>query len=273
MPLLLAVLLAAAPAEPAPKAVVLLGGYQTLGVDAKSVTELEKAIATALASRPVELVPAAETEKLRKGLGLCGEDAACLASVGERASARWVLGYGAGKVGSAVLVNLVLVNVESGKSVASAGTKAEAKAMAATAAPLVDELLKNVELVPKPVVAVEPPPPPPPPTPQKDAPTTTVLVVAPDPNPPPVVVEQGRPMKRAAIGAGIGTGVFLLATIVLGLAAAGNYNQINGKPPSDTRDAAVRSQPALNIAGDTMLGVTVAAGAATVVFAVLDAAR
>ncbi len=272
MPLLLAVLLVAAPADPPPKAVVLLGGYQTLGVDPKQVAELEKALVAALASRPVTLVAAEEANKVKKGLGLCGEDAACLASVGERAGARWVIGYGAGKVGASVLVNLLLVDVETGKSVATAGTKSEAKSMPTTAAPLIDELLKNVALVPKVAEAPEQPPTPPP---SSDAPTTTVLVVAPEPQPAPVVVaqEKGRPMKAAAIGAGIGAGVFLLTTVVLGLAAAGNYQQLTNKPPGVDRDRLVGTQNSVNAAGDVMLGVSLALGAATVVFAALDAGR
>lgn len=263
---------AAALAAETPKPLVLVGGYQTLGVDAKQVGELESALRTAMAARPVQLTPPEEADKYKKGLGLCGEDAACLGSVGERAGAKWVLGYGAGKVGASVLVNLLFVEVATGKTVATAGTKVEANRLAGTAAPLMDELLKNVVLAP-PVVPVPPPPPTPPPS---DAPTTTVLVVAPDPAPAPVQVvaeEKGRPFRRAAIGVGIGAGVFLLSTVVLGLIAGSNYTALSKEGPGKTRDDLFSKQGTYNAVADTMLGVTLACAAATVVFSVMDASR
>lgn len=260
---------AAFAADAPPKAVVLVGGYQTLGVDSKQVAELEQALREALGSRPVQLVPQADADKFKKGLGLCGEDAACIGSVGDRAGARWVLGYGAGKVGASALVSLLWIDVLTGKTVATAGSKVAAKALASAAAPLVDELLKNVVLEQPVVVA----PPPPPPTPPADAPTTTVLVVAPPAAAPPPVVEKGRPMRTAAIGTGVATGVFAIATVFLGLVAGSNYNDLSSKPLGMDRNNAIARQSAFNTAGDAVLGVTLAAAAATVVFMVMDSAR
>ncbi|MBS1152860.1 MAG: hypothetical protein H6Q89_4558 [Myxococcaceae bacterium] len=159
-------------AEPA-QSVVLVGNYQALGVDAKRVTELEQALRAALGSQPVKLVSLEETEKIRRGLALCGEDAACVGSVGERAGARWVLGYGAGKVGGSVLVNLLWVDVVRGKTVSTASRKVAAAALPTVAGALVEEVLKDVVLV-EPVQ----PEPPPPPLPAPPTPPPAVLVPA-----------------------------------------------------------------------------------------------
>jgi hypothetical protein len=247
--------------EPNP---VLVGNYQSLGVDPKQVTQLEQALRRALDSQPVTLVSLEETDRVRRGLALCGEDAACVASAGERAGARWVLGYGAGKVGKDVLVNVLWVDVVRGKTVGTASRRVSAAAMPTIAGALVEEALKDVVLLPEPT----PPPPVPPP-----APPPVALVPETPVNPPPAHVEvvsaPPRPMRNAAIGTGIMTALFTGSTIALGVKANENYQALS-KAPINARGDLIRQQNGLNVGADVLLGLSIAAGATTVILIVLD---
>lgn len=254
-----------AAAEPAPS-LVLIGGYQALGVDAKQLAELEKSLRAAVSALPVKPIAADEAEKMKKGLAACGEDAACLAASGERVGARWVLGHGVAKVGAALLVNLLWVDVQKGKTVATASKRVTPAELASAGGALVAGLVKDLELVPP---AEPPPPPPPPPTPPP-AVLTPVAESAPPP-PPEVVAPKGHALRNAAIGTGVVTGAGAIAAVVLGVLARSNYQAL-AATQVDMRAEGARRQGTLNLGADLALGVGVAAAATTVVLIVINQA-
>src|SRR5262249_23930428 len=59
-------------------------------------------------------LPPAETEKTARSATMCGEDGACLSTVGQRSGARWVLAIGIGKVGATLLITAIFVDVAKG---------------------------------------------------------------------------------------------------------------------------------------------------------------
>jgi hypothetical protein len=252
----------AAAAEPA-RSVVLVGNYEALGVSPKQIAELEQALRTAMASRPVTLVSPEETDKVRRSLSQCAEDAACVGSAGERAGARWVLGFGAGKVGSSVLVSVIWVDVVLGKSVGSARRKVPPAAMVTAAKDLLTEALKGVVLE----VPPEPPPTPPPsvlvpPVASSEPRTASAPAEA-------VVAAPSHGLRNAAIGAGVATAVFTASTVVLGVLAQSNYSQLVKTANAD-RGPAIKRQTNLNTGADASLGLALTAATTTVIFVLLN---
>src|SRR5450432_4169907 len=97
---------------------VLVTSYQSLGVDSSSLPKLAEGFRLGAARPGLEAMSAEASDETGRAATMCGEDAACLATVGQRSGARFVLAYGIGKVGSALLVSAIFIDVATGKELA-----------------------------------------------------------------------------------------------------------------------------------------------------------
>ncbi|MBK7862785.1 MAG: hypothetical protein IPJ65_30085 [Archangiaceae bacterium] len=227
---------------------LLVAPYQALGVDAATVTALTEAFRLAPDATRFAALPAAESEKVTRSAMMCGEDGACLATIGQRSNARWVLAFGIGKVGSALLVTAVFVDVTAGKELMR-GSRRVPEGGAdwiSTARSLADEVVRP---------PVEP------------------LVVQ-------VPVEVVKPQKTHkwrpwAFAGGTATVVFTGLTTLLSLIAWGNYNALTKAASSGTTSAMVPSlataQRGYNAWADTALSLTLVSGAVWLLFSFLEA--
>ena len=240
--------------------------YQALGVDASRVEGWSTALRGASLQRGFRTASSEVTAPLRRAAAMCGEDAICLATLGRRAEARWVVGVGLGKVGSSVLVNTLLVDTDSGRRHASSSRKValRAKASAAVADALVQELFATIAL---------PSPPTPGPAPPEDAPSAApppapaITGRVPIPRPQTRTWVRPRPLTWAVAGlaAGLGAG-----GVVLGVRAANNFGELPGSAP-EARAGAERRQRSLNLAADACVtGAVVSAAAATLLYFLRD---
>jgi hypothetical protein len=225
---------------------VLVTSYQSLGIDAPLAAEIAADFRRACERPGLQPSPAEDAEKNSRAAVMCGEDAACLATVGQRAGARWVLAHGAGKVGSALLVTALFIDVVTGKEIARGSRRV------ADAAPdwvqvtrgLADEVVKpTVEMAPK-IVEV----------------------------PVRIEVPVEAPPHRLRTWGFISTGVsvaFAVVTGVLGLAAANNYQSLMASDAAHF-DELVKNQRALNGSADTCLGATLLSAGAALMFFLID---
>jgi hypothetical protein len=179
---------------------------------------------------------------------MCGEDASCLSTVGQRSSARWVLAHGVGKVGSALLLSALFIDVTTGKEVARGSRRIAESApdWEAVTRSLADEVVKRPIETPPQIVEVP------------------VRVEVPVPAP-----EKPRRLRTVAwISSGV-TVAFAAITVVLGLLAAGNYQSLQ-KASAAQFDELARNQRLLNGAADTMLAGTVLGIGSSLLFFLLD---
>jgi hypothetical protein len=179
---------------------------------------------------------------------MCGEDAACLSTVGQRANAKYVLAYGVGKVGSSLLVSALFIDVTAGKEI----TRASKRVLD----PNPDWSLVTRELTD---LVVKPPAEP--------------LVVQ---VPVEVRVEVPGPSHRwrtpAFIAVGI-AGAFGVIATILGAVAWGNYgNLINAADGGNTvlYNQLKQGQYGWNGAADGCLIVGILGVAAATIFFILD---
>jgi len=236
--------LAAAPdAAAVPAAQVLVAPYQSLGVEASTVTAVAEGFRWALEAKKLQPLPLAETEKVARSATMCGEDAACLSTVGQRSAARYVLAFGVGKVGSSLLVSAQFVDVSSGKELARSQRRVPDGMVEwnLVASSLADEVVKP---------AVEP-----------------LIVQVPIEVAKPVKPHTFRPWAFVTLGIAAAFGIVSAA---VGLAAWGNYAQLQ-KSPLDNRLR--ESQRGLNASADICLIFSALTGIGSLVFFILDAAE
>jgi hypothetical protein len=247
--LLSAVAIVSAVAGAAERGPLLVVRYQAEGVSATEAAEAQRAIEEAFRARGIGL---AKDEHASKASEMCGEEPACLASLGARAHARWVLAYGIGQVGHRVLTSLVLVDVAEAiiRGRDSRELDREGLGWTREATALAERL--DVDIPVPPV-----PPPPPNLTPQTLPP------------PPPVQVEKpaGDPRLRTYAWVSGGTASALLAgSGIVGLLARSNYQTLEGTEYS-ARPPLISQQHVLNSTGDAMLiGSVVVAGVSATLF-------
>lgn len=225
--------------------------YQGAGAEPDFTARFAEALRGALIARDWPVVDAAETERRQRAAAMCGEDAECLSTLGQRLDARWVLGFGVGRVGSGVMASAVLVDGTVAVKLESTSEQLPSLPAdpTALAARFVDALVKGL----RPPSKLNPPAP--------EVVENPPLVVT---QPPP------RPLRPWAIGTAIGAGALAITGGILAIVARQHYAGLSSVPP-DQRAAADARQSALNASADAVMGTAIAAGVAAVVLFILDA--
>jgi hypothetical protein len=218
------------------------------------VAQYVEALTREVRARGFLVLPASELEKHQRAATMCGEDAECLATVGQRAEAAMVLGVGLGAAGKQFILSALLVGAGQPRAF-SVKRAATALDFAAVAKAAVDDVFAGVrphpiELTPK-VVDLPPPPPP-----GLVEPITVV--------PPP-----SSRLRTPAIVTGVGAGVLALAGGTLTVVAQQHFEGLR-TTPVDRRAAADSTQRTLNVAADVTVGTAIAAGVTSVILFLLD---
>ena len=259
MPLLVLLLaLQASPAEDPND--VLFVSYQGAGRSPELAQRLLASMSQRLPARGFTPRAPSESEKQERAAAMCGEDAECLATLGRRLDADWVVGLGLGAIGKQTLINVLLVNVETGRveqrfsrQLATAALDANTVGADAIQA-LFAGLAPRVKLTPPPapveVTPVEPPP----------------AVVTPVVNAQPAAP---RPVRSAAIGTTVAAGVLAAAGIGLSVGAAAHYGTLAGTAPQQRPDADAL-QRGLNVGADVSVGLATAAAVTAIILFIVD---
>jgi hypothetical protein len=228
--------LAAAP-EP-----LLVAPYQSLGVDSGTVSAISEALRLASDRTRFAALPLAESERVGRSAVMCGEDGPCLATVGQRSNARWVLAFGVGRVGTSLLLTAIFVDVAAGKELMRGSRRISEGTpdWISVAKSLVDEVVKPPA---EPLVVQVP-----------------IEVVKPQ------KTHKFRPGAFTSLGITIALG---LITTGLGLTAWGNYAKLTMSNGA-TYPGLAATQRGLNASADIFLIGTAAAGAAALLFFILD---
>lgn len=230
--LTVSLLLAAAPDT------VLVTSYQTLGVDEQTVAQVVEGFRAACNATQLQALSASESDKMNRSAVMCGEDGACLATVGQRSNARWVLAFGVGKVGSSLLLSAVFVDVKQGREVMNGSRRVPEGApdWAAATKSLADEVVKlPVEAK---IIEVE--------RPQSE--------------------HKLRPWAFTTVGL---AGAFAIISTVVGVAAMGNYGKLKMAGPSEFAQLE-KDQRTLNGSADICLIGAALFGATSLVLFILD---
>lgn len=228
----------------APQQRVLVASFQSLGVEPEVMNRVGDALRMQSTAATWLAIDGAETQRLLRAATMCGEDAECLSTLGQRADAYWVLAWGFGKIGSSYLFTAQLIETPSGRKLSSFNEKLGALPDDATplARRAVGALFKDVT---RPVI-LEPPPPPPSVTLTERrylAPTIAATAVA----------------GAAAISAGIFTGL-----------AASHFSRLTNALSAD-RPSLDRTQRTWNLGADVSFAIAIAAGATALVLFILGA--
>ncbi len=221
---------------------VLVTSYQSLGVDSSTMPKLAEGFRAGATKPPLEAMGAEASDEAGRAATMCGEDAACLSTVGQRTGARYVLAYGVGKVGSALLVSAIFIDVSTGKEIARASQRvAEASPDWAAVTRELSELV------------VKPP-----------AEATVVEVPVYSPERPHRLRTAGFVLVGLTVACGIVSTGF-------GLAALGNYSKLKAETNYAQYATDATAQRTLNGFGDGFLIAGVLGAAVSVVLLVLDA--
>jgi hypothetical protein len=231
------VLLLAGASEP-----VLVASYQSLSVDAPTVAAIAEGFRGAAAKAPLAPMPAAASDKVSRSAAMCGEDAACLATIGQREQARWVLAFGVGKVGSSLLLTAIFVDVSAGKEVMRGSRRVPegASDWALVTSSLADEVVRR--------------------------PVDPVVVQVPFEVVKPVKPHNFRPWAFVTLGVTVAFGV---ASTVIGLYAAGNFQLLKMANASNYTQL-VQTQRGLNGSADSCLIVAALSGLVSITMFILD---
>lgn len=239
---LLALLPALALADPQQR--VLVVSFQSLGVEPEVMNRVGDSLRTESTAASWTALDGAETQKVLRAATMCGEDAECLATLGQRADARWVLAWGFGKVGSSFLFTALVVETPTSAKLASFSEKLPG--VPGDAAPLarraVSALFKDVK---RPLIVEPPPPPPVPVTPERRFVTPSIVAVS-------------------------IAGAATIATVIFGALAATNYPKLTTALSSD-RPSLDATQRRWNLAADASLGLAVVSGATALILFLLGA--
>lgn len=225
--------------------------YQGVGAEPGVVDRLAASLRTEVASRKWTVVSADETDRRERAAAMCGEDVECLATLGQRLDARWVLAFGVGRVGQGFMVSALLIDTKASKRLAEFSERLPA--MPADAGPLSTLAVETLFAGRTPPVKLVP---------------TEVL-------PPPVVVAPPVPahkLRPVAIGTAIGAGALGLGGGALTIVASEHFRALPDAEPG-RRPVADAEQRGLNTAADaTMIGAGVVAAVAVVLF-IIDGAN
>lgn len=243
---LLTLFAAASVAEPAQR--VLVVSYQSVGIEPAVMSRVGASLRSASAAASWSPVDAEETQRILRAATMCGEDLECLATLGQRANARWVLAWGFGKVGSSFLFTSLLVETPTSTKLATfserlPGVPDDASPLAHRA---VQTLLRDVK---RPV----------------DAPTPTPPLVVPEPAP----RAQRRFLPGALTASAVAGAAAIAGGIFSGLAASqfGRLSSANAA----LRPALDATQRTWNLAADVLLGVAIASGVTALILFLVGA--
>jgi hypothetical protein len=237
----------AALAAGSPQALVV--SYQALDVADADVERLASALRAEVDKHAWTALDAAASQKQAKAAAMCGEDADCLATLGQRAGAQWVLAFSAGKVSKGVVVSTLLVEVATGKRKSGSTEKMVTipEDFTNVAQALVDPLFRDV-------------------------PAPVVLTPGPPPEAPPLVAaERSHPLRGAGVGLLVGGGAAGVAGVIISVVAGNRFAALRDVEPAD-RSVAESRQRGLNAAADVTVSVAIAALATGIVFLIADAA-
>ncbi|MCU0695886.1 MAG: hypothetical protein MUC96_05100 [Myxococcaceae bacterium] len=216
---------------------VLVVSFQSLGLSPETMGRVGDTLRTELSAQQWVPIDGAETQRVLRAASMCGEDVECLATLGQRADARWVLAWGFGKIGSSYLFTSLLVETASStkrstftEKVASADADAGPLARSAVSA-----LFQNVSRAAAP-----------------SAETSGRRLLAP-----------------TLASAGVGVAATAL-TVIFGVLAATNYGQLQTALPAE-QARLTGQQRTWNLVADVSLGTAIAAGATALVLFILGA--
>jgi hypothetical protein len=229
----------AAPLEPK----VAVVAYQGVGADPGVVEKLAAALRTEVASRKWDVVSADDTDRKERAAAMCGEDAECLSTVGQRLEARYVVAFGVARVGQGLMVNALFIDAQDSKKLTEFSERLAA--MPEDAGPLAVRVVDALLVGRTPPVKLVP----------VEVPKPQVVILPKEPS---------HPLRPAAIGVAIGAGAAAVAGGVLTGVAASNYSTLSTMPVS-----ADSGQRGLNVAADvTVITAGVAAAVAVVLFVI-----
>jgi hypothetical protein len=231
--------LSASQAEP-----LLVIGYQSLGVDAAIEQKLGTGFRAGSDKPPFTVLGADKSDASARAAVMCGEDAACLATVGQRSGAKYVLAYGVGKVGTSLLVSALFIDVAVGKEIARAS-----KRVLDANGDWIGVTKELADLVVKP-------------------PAEPLVVQVPVPIEVPQKQHRFRTPAFAVLGVAIGLAV---GTTAIGLGAMNNFGKLEAANTVADRQKLAGEQRGWNAAGDTFLVVSILTAAVGVFLLVLDA--
>jgi hypothetical protein len=222
---------------------VLVTGYQSLGVDAVVSVKLGEGFRAGTTRPPLVALGAEKSDESGRAAVMCGEDAACLATVGQRSGARYVLAYGVGKVGSSLLVSALFIDVTAGKEVSRAS-----KRVLDTNADWTAVTKELSDLVVKP-------------------PAAPLVVQVPVPIEVPQKPRRFRTPAIAVLSVALALGVI---TTGIGLGAMGHYGQLQTAGTVADRVRLSNEQRTFNFFGDGFLTLSLVTGAVGLVLFILD---
>jgi hypothetical protein len=226
---------------------VLITSYQSLGVDPVTASKVGDGFRLGTNRPGLVAMAAEESDKTGRAAVMCGEDSACLATVGQRSGAKYVLAYGIGKVGSSLLVSALFIDVTGGREI----TRASKRVL--DTAPdwgLVTRELSDLVVKP---------------------PAEPLVVQVPVPVPVPQKSHKWRTPALISLGIAVAFG---LGSTTFGLLALGNYGTLQTAAAAGDAgkySTAVANQKGLNGGADALWIVGIAAVAVAVVFFILDA--
>ncbi|MFT3837426.1 MAG: hypothetical protein QM723_10570 [Myxococcaceae bacterium] len=215
--------------------------FEGLGVEPTVVEKVAEALRAQVGKRHFTVLGAEQTRSRQRAAAMCGEDVECLATLGQRLEAQYVVAFGLGKVGDGAMFTSLVVDVAKSKKVQEyserlPGFPADPEPMALRAvSTLFVDLTPGAKLTPK-------------------------------EQPPGLAATQtGYKLRPYAYGFTAGAGAFAIAGAVLTVMAQQSFSKLPEVKPSD-RPGADSSQRTLNLAADITMSV---AGVAAVVALVL----
>ncbi len=227
-----------------PQQRVLVASFQSLGVEPEVMTRVGDALRAESTAATWRAIDGAETQRLLRAATMCGEDAECLSTLGQRADAHWVLAWGFGKLGSSYLFTAQLVETPTGKKLSAFSEKLTA--LPDDARPLaqraVAALFKDV---------------------------THPIILEPPPPPPSVRLTERRFVGPTIAATAVAGAAAISAAIFTGLAAS-HFSTLTNALSMD-RPSLDRTQRTWNLGADASFAIAVASGVTALVLFLLGA--
>lgn len=228
-----------------PQQRVLVASFQSLGVEPEVMSRVGDALRAESTAATWRAIDGAETQRLLRAATMCGEDAECLSTLGQRADAYWVLAWGFGKIGSSYLFTAQLIETPTGRKLAVFNEKHSA--LPDDARPLaqraVAALFKDVA---RPVV-LEPPP-----------------------HPLPGVTLTERRFVGPTIAATAVAGAATISAAIFTGLAASHFSKLTNALSMD-RPTLDRTQRSYNLGADVSFAVAIVSGVTALVLFIIGA--